>query len=129
MTAPANDLLSSRGTTNLVYGVPSLAIAATGVLRAGEAVLALVWTLGFTVMGVACVVNAMRCGRMHCYFMGPFLLLVAAATLLHGLGVVSLGPSGWQWLGLVAIAGTVVLLVVPERLWGRYTDRANRASS
>lgn len=128
MTAPANDLLASRGTTILVYGVPSLAIAATGTLGAGEAVLTLVWTLGFTVMGVACIVNAVRCGRVHCYVTGPFLLLAAVAALLHGLGVLSLGPNGWQLLGMVAVAGTVVLVVVPERLWGRYSSKAKRDS-
>src|SRR3989442_15948432 len=41
-----------------------------------------IWTLAFTVMGIACVVNAVRCGRVHCYFTGPFLLLLAAASLL-----------------------------------------------
>ncbi len=65
----------------------------------------------------------MRCGRVHCYFTGPFFFLVALAALLHGLHIVPLGSKGWQWLGLIAIAGTTLLLTVPERLWGRYTRR------
>jgi len=125
MTAPARDLLSRRGTAILVYAVPTLAIAATGGKGVVDTIRTLVWTLAFTVMGVACVVNAVRCGRVHCYFTGPFLLLLAAASLLHGLRVVSLGPNGSQWLGLVAIVGIVVFLTVPERLWGRYAARAN----
>jgi len=128
MTAPQRDLLSRRGTAILVYAVPTLAIVATSGQGVVEAVRTLVWTLAFAVMGIACVVNAVRCGRVHCYFTGPFLLLLAAASLLHGLRIVSLGPNGWQWLGLVAIAGTVVFLTVPERLWGRYANRANRES-
>ncbi len=125
MTAPARDLLSRRGTALLVYAAPTLAIVATSGQGVVESVRTVTWTVAFTVMGVACVVNAVRCGRVHCYFTGPFLLLLAAASLLHGLRVVSLGPNGWQWLSLVAIAGAVVFLTVPERLWGRYATRAN----
>ncbi len=128
MTAPQRDLLSRRGTAILVYAVPTVAIVVTSGQVVVEALRALVWTLAFTVMGIACVVNAVRCGRVHCYFTGPFLLLLAAASLLLGLRVVSIGPNGWGWLGLVAIAGTVVFLTVPERLWGRYANRANRES-
>lgn len=128
-TRPASDLLSSRRTTILVYWIPSLAIGASGFLGASEPVLTVVWTLGFAVMGVACVVNARRCGRVHCYFMGPFLLLTASGSLLHGLGVVSLGPAGWQWLGGLGVAGAVVLIVVPERIWGHYASREKRASN
>ncbi len=126
MTAPARDLLSRRGTAILVYGAPTLAIVATSGQGVAEGARMIVWTLAFAVMGIACVVNAVRCGRVHCYFTGPFLLLLAAASLLHGLRVVSLGRNGWGWLGLVAIAGSVVFLTVPERLWGRYANRANR---
>jgi hypothetical protein len=126
MTAPARDLLSDRRTTILVYVVPTAAIVATSVGGVGEIVITIVWTLAFAVMGIACVVNVVRCGRVHCYFTGPFLLLVAAAALLHGLRVISLGPKGWEWLSVVAIAGTILLLTVPERLWGRYAVGARR---
>ncbi len=129
MTAPQRDLLSRRRTAILVYAAPTLAIVATSGQAVVEAVRTLVWTLGFTVMGLACVVNAVRCGRVHCYFTGPFLLLLAAASLLHGLRVVSLGPNGWGWLGLVAIAGTVVFMTVPERLWGRYRPSSLRGKT
>jgi hypothetical protein len=32
-------------------------------------------------MGVACIVNALRCGRVHCYLTGPFFLLMAVIAL------------------------------------------------
>ncbi len=120
MTAPARDLLSSRRFAVLVYAGPTVAIIATATLGAPEALFTVVWTLGFTLMGVACVLNAVRCGRVHCYFTGPFLLLLAAAGLLLGLRVISFGPHGWDWLGVVAAVGTILLLTVPERVWGRY---------
>jgi hypothetical protein len=62
----------------------------------------------------------MRCGRLHCYFTGPFFLLMAVASLLHGFGLVSLGSLGWLWIGLVTLVGGIGLTVVPERIWGQY---------
>ncbi len=120
------DLLSRRRATTLLYVVPTLAMLATSAGGVAEIVVTVVWTLAFAVMGIACVVNAVRCGRVHCYFTGPFLLLLATGSLLRGLGLVSLGPKGWQWLGLVALIGSTVLLTVPERPGGRYATRSSR---
>ena len=58
-----------------------------------------IWGASLTHMGAACLINAARCGRVHCYFTGPFFLLAAVATLLHGFSIVPLGPDGW--LGLI----------------------------
>ncbi|HZI23112.1 MAG TPA: hypothetical protein VFD76_11360 [Gemmatimonadales bacterium] len=126
VTTPARDLLTRRGTTILVYAVPTVAIAATDNPAVGDTIRTVVWTVGFAVMGIACTFNAVRCRRVHCYFTGPFYLLLAAASLLHGLRVVSLGQRGWQWLAVVAVVGTVVFLTLPERIWGRYATRAGR---
>src|SRR5207247_6076405 len=43
--------------------------------------------------GVACVVNAAHCGRVHCYVTGPLYLLAAIATLLAGMEFVPLRSS------------------------------------
>ena len=45
-------------------------------------------------MGAACLANARRCGRMHCFFTGPFFLAMAALALAVGLDIVSLGAAG-----------------------------------
>jgi hypothetical protein len=72
-------------------------------------------------MGLACVVNALRCGRIHCYLTGPFFLLMAVATVLHGSAKLSLGANGWWWLGLTLIfVGGGLLWYLPERMWGKY---------
>lgn len=72
-------------------------------------------------MGTACILNALRCGRIHCYLTGPFFLLMAVAVVLHGLGIVWLGPNGWIWLGLTLIVvGGGLLWYLPERVWGKY---------
>jgi hypothetical protein len=73
-------------------------------------------------MGVACLINARRCGRVHCYFTGPFFLLVSVASLLRGLGIISVE---WAWIGGIALAGGILLSCVPEWIWGKYTNRQN----
>lgn len=85
--------------------------------------LVILWPIVLTFMGVACLLNARSCGRLHCYFTGPFLLAMAAAALLYGLGVIPLGPHGWNTLGLVLLVGGVGLGCGPELLFGRYRQR------
>jgi hypothetical protein len=74
-------------------------------------------------MGVACLVNASRCGRVHCLLTGPFFILGALASLGYGLSVLPLGPSGWNWIGIGTIVGGLSLACLPELLVGRYWSR------
>jgi hypothetical protein len=69
---------------------------------------------------VACIANAARCGRTHCYLTGPFFLAMAVVTGVHGTGMFLLGSQGWLWIGAAIAVGTVVLWIVPERLFGRF---------
>jgi hypothetical protein len=76
-------------------------------------------------MGMACMVNALRCGRVHCYFTGPFFFLMALVALSYGLGILRLGRNGWNLLGLIALSGAIALWYLPEMFLGRY--RKSRA--
>jgi hypothetical protein len=78
-------------------------------------------------MGVACLLNALRCGRIHCLFTGPFFIIGAICSLGYGLGLLPLGPSGWKWIGDVTIIGAIALCCVPELVFGRY--RRNESDS
>jgi hypothetical protein len=78
-------------------------------------------------MGIACVVNALRCGRVHCYLTGPFFLLVALIALLYGLGILHLGKNGWNLIGLVTLIGAIALWCLPEMFLGKY--RKGRAQN
>lgn len=80
----------------------------------------IVWPIVLTVMGLACLLNARRCGRTHCYVTGPFFLLLALVGLLYGLQVVPLGAKGWSMLSMVLVVGTVIFICIPEWLFGRY---------
>ena len=79
-----------------------------------------VWPVALGWMGIACLVNAARCRRLHCFLTGPFFLLLAVLSLLHGLDIWYLGNNGWETLGIITISGGVFLWCVPERLFGKY---------
>jgi hypothetical protein len=102
----------------LVWGVPTGAIL-LGACLAPPARL-LLWSPSFLVTGAACLLNAARCGRLHCHLTGPLFLLAAAATVAVGLGWV---PLSWGWIGWAALGGTV-LAFAAEWLAGQYVARA-----
>lgn len=81
---------------------------------------AVAWSAALVWMGGACIANARRCGRTHCRFTGPFYLLVAAAVIGYAMDVLPLGQQGWMILGVVTVAGTVVLWWGSERIWGTF---------
>jgi len=63
------DLLHSRLATGLLWIAPWALIIISAIQinnYGGNLVHTLGWTVSFAVMGVACLVNARRCGRLHC---------------------------------------------------------------
>jgi hypothetical protein len=117
------DWVGDRRSYLLAWGLPSAALVIALALLDGQA-RTWIWAVALTWMGTACLANARRCGRRHCYLTGPFFLVMAAVGLLHGLGVLGLGPSGWLWLAVVlVVVGFGVLWLVPERLWGKFVTR------
>lgn len=117
------DLVNNADTFFWLWCIPAATMLATALLAAwcvGGGILTIGWPLSLLVMGAACLVNARGCGRMHCYFTGPFFLLMAVVSLLHGTQVLPLGPHGWLYVGGVLLLGGVLLFVVPEWAWGRY---------
>ncbi len=106
----------------IAWDIPTITIVVAAFI--GGTVQTIIWPVALAWMGVACLVNARRCGRRHCYLTGPFFLLTAVLSLLHGSGVVSFGQHGWLWLGVTIIVGGYGLLwKLPEYLWGTYVER------
>jgi hypothetical protein len=74
------------------------------------------WIPAFLVMGIGCVANAARCGRVHCYFTGPLFLLAAVYTVLAEIHLVPMHPT--------VLLDTVVILALlaymAEFRFGRY---------
>jgi hypothetical protein len=79
------------------------------------------WAAALAWKGIACLVNAARCGRTHCYFTGPYFLVLAIVTVLHGLQIFWLGVYGWLALGLAIVAGGGVLWYLTEKAWGKFS--------
>jgi len=74
-TCESRDILSSRWRVFILYWLPAIAIVVAGAPAISNG--AVVWTVALATMGTACMVNALRCGRVHCYLTGPFFLLMA----------------------------------------------------
>jgi hypothetical protein len=117
------DWVTGRRSYAIAWGIPTLALLVGIVLP--SPVRTVVWSTALVWMGVACILNALRCGRLHCYLTGPFFLLMAVVVTAHGFGYLWLGPNGWWWLGLTLIVvGGGLLWYLPERIWGRYSRRS-----
>lgn len=114
------DLLDNPGTAGVFFGIPIAALIVSSVLHVDPLWRTIIWTLSLATMGTACVLNALRCRRTHCYFTGPFFLVLAIVTLLFGIGLLPLGRFGWSILSLALLVGTVLLCCVPEAAFGRY---------
>jgi hypothetical protein len=124
MSVPANDasrdLLANWVATAGFYWLPIAALFASEFFDIGQGWRTAVWVSALSTMGIACLLNARRCGRVHCYATGPFFLLMALATLVYGFGWLPIGRSGWNTIGVVVLVGAVVLRCVPEALLGKY---------
>ena len=78
----SRDLLARPVVSTLAWWLPQIVIAAA--LLAPTQVRTAVWTLALAWTGAACLVNAARCGRMHCRYTGPFYLALIVPTLVAG---------------------------------------------
>lgn len=102
----------------LTFGIPAAILLISPTI--GTRYLVIVWPALLTFMGVACLLNARRCGRTHCYVTGPFFLILAGVAILYGIGTLPLGARGWSTLSATFAIGGAVLCCVPEWLFGRY---------
>lgn len=109
----------ARGTRLLLVWCLPMAILVVSAWIGGR-YLVVVWPTLLTWMGVACLLNARRCHRLHCYLTGPYFLFLALTALLYGLGVVPLGSRGWSMLSVALLVGGPFLVYVPEWILGRY---------
>lgn len=76
----------------------------------------MLWGVALLWMGVACGLNAARCGRVHCAFTGPLYGLLGFVALGRAAGWLSL-PPGWLWAA--AVGGTLASFI-PEWRGRRY---------
>ena len=108
--------LACGGSALLLWGLPVVALIVGANWRHGL----FLWIPAFLVMGVACIANAARCGRLHCFITGPLFLLAAVYLALSGFHLVPAG-SVLFWLPF-GIA--FVLARLAEFPLGTYRKRA-----
>lgn len=127
-TCAQNDWVNNRRAYTLAWGLPTAGLIA-GIFLAAPLKTA-IWSAALVWMGTACLVNARRCRRRHCYLTGPFFLVMAVLVLSHGIGIVPLGNNGFLWLGVALVVGGYGLLwKLPEYLWGTYVRSSWRRRS
>lgn len=97
----------------LLWGVPVIAVVVGSYLPRARLVL---WLPALLVMGVACLRNAARCGRLHCYVTGPLALLAAVYVALSAFHVVPMQPGTF----LNIILGVAVFACLAEIPFGKY---------
>lgn len=103
------------------WALPIALGVSTNFWRVPLAQSALIWTVALAWMGTGCALNALRCGRRHCFISGPVLWLGAIAAGLVGFGVISdpkaLGEAVNSALVLAALS------FLAEWFWGVYVGR------
>ncbi len=102
----------------IAWGIPIAALILSGPLAPQW--MGVIWPVSLAWMGTACVLNARRCSRVHCYITAVFFYGLAALAALYGFDVVDLGPMGWSWISGIAVVGGLTLTLVPEWVLGRY---------
>ncbi|MGH9743403.1 MAG: hypothetical protein ACRD51_13745 [Candidatus Acidiferrum sp.] len=107
----ANDLL--RGWKCVLWCVPICAVIVGMSWPRGRPWL---WIPAFLVLGIACLANAARCGRLHCYLTGPLFLIAAAYVAVAEFGLAPMRAG----LFVDVVSGLAVLACLAEVPLGRY---------
>lgn len=103
------------------WGLPMMILVATNSMSGFVplTIIVLIIVAALIWMGTACVHNARRCRRRHCYYSGPIFLIGALAALVVGFHVIDLGPDGLS----IVVGVTVVAALATygtEYIWGPY---------
>jgi hypothetical protein len=78
------------------------------------------WIPAFLVLGAACLVNAARCGRLHCFVTGPVYLLAAIYVALAAFALVTMRPN----IFLLTVLGITICAFVAECPLGTYRNKS-----
>ena len=116
---PTTDWFARPLSAFVLWCVPLIFGFGTSFLGAPPMIRALVWTAAFLWMGAGCVVNAVRCHRLHCYISGPVFLLGAATEGLLAANLLSFGSHAIDNTAGITLA-VALLSFVPERIWAKY---------
>ncbi len=108
------DLTRDKLKAFLLWGLPIIFLLASASLWPQAR--GIPWSIAFLWIGGACLANAVRCHRAHCYFMGPFFLILGLLSILNATEFASIP---WKYIGWAAGLGAL-LSFLPEWLGKKY---------
>jgi hypothetical protein len=114
----SRDWLGNTRASLLAWWIPRTGIIAG--LFMPVSVRTVIWIVSLTWMGLACILNAQRCGRTHCRYTGPFFLAMILPVLVLGTVGASTGLAEWIALGVLIEVGGRLLWWATERAWGTF---------
>lgn len=113
--AAQSDWVKQPVTAALWWCLPLCLGILASVLLPSPRTTAVAWAAMFAWMGTGCVLNALRCQRLHCYISGPVFFLGAVAAGLFAAGVFATRLNNI----VGATLAFALLSFVPEMLWRR----------
>ncbi len=113
-----HDWVANKSRFFAAWGLPTVIMLITWLMQLTPLLTGILWMGALSWMGVACLRNARQCGRMHCFFSGPYFLLSAVLALATGMQWIQI--LSFNELGLFLLIGTLLVCVLPEVFWGRY---------
>lgn len=115
------DWVANKGLFIFSWGLPAILMLITGVMQLAPLITGIIWAGALSWMGLACLKNARQCGRIHCYFSGPYFLVSAAVALAIGLQWIQV--VSFNGFSLFLLVGTPLVCVLPEVVWGTYKEK------
>jgi len=119
----SKDLLGNGGQMLLIYGVPFVVIQVAGNFGSFQ-VATLIPALMLLGVSFICLINIVKCKRVHCYFICPWFLAAGLALTIYGFRLISFGPDTWSLLVNAAIVGGVCISMHMEMTWGKYFSKS-----
>ena len=114
------DFLNNKLHAWLAWGAPTAVILLSRLLGSQVQVIAFVWGVMFSWMGLACLWNTWRCHRVHCFFSVPLFLISAVGAFGIALDEAFFVGLSLDYLGLFTLVIFLLVWVVSEKYWGCY---------
>ena len=114
-----NDWAGQASSMMIWWGLPLAGVMSVSLLHLSFHASAALVSGAFTWMAIGCLLNALRCHRVHCYISGPVFLAGAIVAGLAAAGVTAVDPRTFGF----AVNATMVLALLsfaPELVWKRY---------
>ena len=71
-------------------------------------------------MGAGSFFNAMNCGRVHCFFTGPWFVFIAILPMLQAFNVMTVAQETWNLYVNIVTVGTLAIWFGSEKALGHY---------